>query len=276
VKPFLAMEDATERAADEFQSSGSRQAAACTAQLIVQQAQADAMTGTMSSNQAYYVQNWAIGGFAVAWLKVRPAGGAELGVTPAQNAAVESWMEKVGQQVKDYFEPLHQKGTGSGTSNHFYWAGFAVMAAGISANDRALYDWGIGTYKFGVEQITPDGTLPLEMRRGQRALHYHLFAIAPLVTMAELAYANGEDLYTYSNASIHLLVARTLAGLTDNSYFAAKAGVPQETPDNGVISGSDISWLPPYARRFPNSAIADLLKKVPIKPERYLGGMPPP
>ena len=114
------------------------------------------------------------------------------------------------------------------------------------------------------------------MARGQRALHYHLFAIAPLITIAELASANGEDLYTDSNSSIHLLVARTLAGLTDNSFFAEKSGVAQDTPKDGVINGSDISWLPPYARRFPNPAISDLLAKAAIKPERYLGGMPPP
>ena len=275
-KQYAEVEDAAVRAADEFQASGSRQAAACAAQIVVQQAQADAMTGSMSSNQADYVQNWAIGAFAVVWLKVRPAGQAVLGVTPDQNAAVAAWMNKAGQQVEDYFQQLHEKGASSGRNNHFYWAGFAVMAAGIAADDRPFYDWGIGTYKYGVEQITRDGTLPLEMARGQRALHYHLFAIAPLVTIAELASANGEDLYTYSNASIHLLVARSLAGLTDSSFFAEKSGAPQDTPKDGAVSGSDISWLSPYARRFPNPAITDLLAKFPIKPERYLGGMPPP
>lgn len=275
-KPFLDMEKETERAADEYESSGSREAAACAARLIVQQAQADAMTGNMSSNQAYYVQDWAIGAFAVAWLKVRPAGDAALGIKPAQNAALELWTEKVGRQVEDYFEGLHEKGASSGRNNHFYWAGFAVMSAGIAANDRRLYDWGIGTYKYGVDQIGPDGTLPLEMGRGQRALHYHLFAIAPLVMMAELASANSEDLYTYDNSRIKLLIARTVAGLTDSKFFADRAGAAQDTPDNGVINGSDISWLPPYARRFPDSAFTVLLGRVSIRPEGYLGGMLPP
>ena len=274
--PFLAMESATTHAADEFQSSGSRQAAACVAQILAQQAQDGAMTGSMSSNQAYYVQNWALGAFAVAWLKVRSAGAPTLGITPAQQATVEKWMQKAGGQVEDYFETLHEKGVGSGRNNHFYWAGFAVMSAGIAANNRDLYNWGIGTYQYGIDQIQPDGTLPLEMRRGQRALHYHLFAIAPLVTMAELASANGDDLYAYDDSRIKLLVSRTVAGLTDNSFFAEKSGVPQQTPENGVISGSDISWLPPYAHRFPDPAFTALLNRVSIRPEGYLGGMPPP
>ena len=157
-KQYGEVEDAAVRAADEFQASGSRQAAACAAQIVIQQAQADAMTGSMSSNQAYYVQNWAIGALAVAWLKVRPAGEAALGVTPAQNEAVAAWMKRVGQQVEDYFQQLHEKGASSGRNNHFYWAGFAVMATGIAADDRTFYDWVFGIYKSGVEQITPDGT----------------------------------------------------------------------------------------------------------------------
>ncbi|SPE23391.1 Poly(Beta-D-mannuronate) lyase [Candidatus Sulfotelmatomonas gaucii] len=275
-RPFLAIEEATEHAADNYQSTGSREAAACVAQLLVQQAQANAMTGSMSSNQAYYVQNWAIGALAVVWLKVRPAGAAALGVTPAQTAVLQAWMKTVAGQVEDYFGTEHEKGAGSGRNNHYYWAGFSVMAAGIAANDRSLYDWGAGTYKFGVDQIAPDGTLPLEMARGQRALHYHLFAIAPLVTMAELASANGDDLYAYDDSRIHLLVSRTVDGLADNHFFQEKSGVPQDTPENGVVKGSDISWLPPYARRFPDPAFTALLNRAPAQPEGYLGGMPPP
>jgi poly(beta-D-mannuronate) lyase len=275
-KPFLAIESATERAADSYQSTGSSEAASCAAKILFAQAQANAMTGSMSSNQAYYVQNWAIGALAVAWLKVRPAGVAALGVTPAQTAALQWWMKTVAGQVKDYFEQQHERGAGSGRNNHYYWAGFAAMAAGIAANDRGLYNWGIGTYKFGVDQIQPDGTLPLEMARGRRALHYHLFALAPLVIMAELASANGEDLYAYDNSRIHLLVSRTIAGLTDNKYFEEKAGVAQDTPENGVVKGSDIAWLPAYARRFPDTAITALLSRTPAAADGYLGGLPPP
>jgi poly(beta-D-mannuronate) lyase len=269
------VEDAVEHAADNFQSTGSREAAVCAAQILFAQAQAKSMTGNMSSNQAYYVQNWALGALAVAWLKVRPAGDAALGLTPVQSAAINAWMKTVAGQVEDYFEGLHEKGATSGRNNHLYWAGFAVMAVGIADDDRDLYNWGSGTYTFGVDQIQADGTLDLEMARGQRALHYHLFAIAPLVTMAELAQANGDDLYAYDHSRLHLLVARTIAGLKDNHFFVDKTGVAQDTPKDGVISGADISWLAPYARRFPDPEITALLQAVPTGPDRYLGGLPP-
>lgn len=270
------VEEAVERAADNFQNTGSREAAACAAQILLAQAQAKSMTGNMSSNQAYYVQGWALGAVAVAWLKALPAGDAALGLTPAQSAAIDAWMKTVAGQVEDYFEGLHEKGASSGRNNHFYWAGFAVMAAGIAANDRSLYNWGAGTYKFGVDQIQPDGTLALEMARGQRALHYHLFALAPLVTMAELASANGDDLYAYDNSRLKVLASVSIAGLNDNHFFQEKSGVAQDTPKDGHITPSDIAWLAPYARRFPSPDITALLHGLPAAPDRYLGGLPPP
>ena len=51
-------------AADEFQQSGSREAAACVVHLLGVVAHEDAMTGAMSTNQAYYVQGWTLGGVA--------------------------------------------------------------------------------------------------------------------------------------------------------------------------------------------------------------------
>ncbi len=275
-RQFAAVEDAAERAADEFQNSGSRDAARCAAQILFAQAQVNAMTGNMSSNQAYYVQNWAMGAFGVAWLKARPAGPAALGLSTAQTSALTIWMKTVAGQVRDYFEGMHQKDASSGRNNHYYWAGFAALAAGIAADDHSLYDWGVDTYKFGVDQIQPDGTLPLEMARGQRAVHYHLFALAPLVTMAELASANGDDLYDYDDSRLKLLVNVSVAGLADNHFFAEKAGVAQDTPKDGQISVSDISWIKPYARRFPSPTIATLLAHATIGPDRYLGGLPPP
>ena len=149
------------------------------------------------------------------------------------------------------------------------------MAAGIASDDHKLYDWGVGTYEEGLNRIASDGTLPLEMDRGQRALHYHLFALAPLVTMAELASANGQDLYSYDHSALHALVSRSLAGLVDNHYFTAKAGAEQDTPANGKIKPEDVEWVVPYLRRFPDPQIASLLQRGGVRPYGYLGGLPP-
>ena len=272
---YLQVTHDAEEAADHFQQTGSTQAAACVMKVLEVQAQANAMTGSMSTNQANYMQGWTMGALAITYLKVRTAGPVALGATPEQTAAVQAWMKKVGQQVKDYFQARREKRTNDGQNNHLYWAGFTAMAVGVAVNDRALYDWGVGTYEDGVRLITPDGTLPLEIARGQRALHYHLFALAPLVTMAEIGEANGQDLYAYDHSALHLLVSRSMAGLADNRFFAEKAGAVQDTPEKGGIKSDDVIWVTPYVRRFPDPRISSLLQQGGGKPYDYLGGMPP-
>jgi len=271
---FRGVTDEAEHAADDFQKNGSAAAAACVMQVLETQAVANAMTGSMSSNQANYVQNWTLGALAISYLKVRAAG-PTLGATPEQMHAVQGWMKTVGEQVERWFDERRAKGTTDSQNNHYYWAGFSVMAAGIAANDQRLFDWGVGTFKDGVGRVASDGTLPLEMARGQRALHYHLFALAPLVTMAELGAANEQDLYSYDHNKLHLLVSRSMAGLVDNHYFAAKAGTAQDTPENGKIKSEDVVWVTPYVRRFPDMNIQELLQKGGSHPYGYLGGMPP-
>jgi len=270
-RQFMGVMEEAEHAADEFQRDGSAAAAACVMQVLETQAAANAMTGSMSSNQANYVQNWTLGGLAISYLKVRAASGA----TPEQASAVQVWMKTVGQQVQGWFDGRRAKNTTDSQNNHYYWAGFSVMAAGIAVDDQKLYDWGVGTYKAGVDRIAPDGTLPLEMARGQRALHYHLFALAPLVTMAEMGEANGQDLYSYDHNMLHMLVSRAMAGLVDNRYFAAKAGTEQDTPEGEKIKSEDVIWVTPYVRRFPDMNIQALLQRGGSHSYAYLGGMPP-
>jgi poly(beta-D-mannuronate) lyase len=229
------------------------------------------MTGSMSTNQAAYVQNWTLGGLAVAYLKARPSG-----VASAQDdAAISAWMVKVGRQVEGYFEPRRQRQTTDGRNNHLYWAGFAAIAAATVGNDHPLFDWGLSTYWDGVHFIQPDGTLPLEMARGQRALHYHLFAIAPLMMLAEFGEDNGLPMYAANHGAYHLLAHRCLAGLGDNSYFAMKAGAKQDTPEGGKVKPNDIAWAVPYARRFPDVTISGMIRAAGVQPWDYLGGMPP-
>ena len=260
-----------EKAADKFQATGNIEAANCVLNVLSAQAAAHAMTGVMSSNQAFYVQNWTLGALAVSWLKVRSANPG----TDAQRTAVLGWMKSVAMQTRAYFTERHMKNTKDGTNNHYYWAGFAVMATGIGTNDRSLYDWGKGTFEYAASSVQADGTLPLEMDRGQRALHYHLFALAPIIMMAEFGEANGQDMYASHDRAVQHLVTRSTDGLLNNQYFAEKAGVPQDTPEKGGIKSNDIAVLAPYLKRFPDPKITILFDSVKLRPYSYLGGLPP-
>jgi poly(beta-D-mannuronate) lyase len=111
------------------------------------------------------------------------------------------------------------------------------------------------------------------MARGQRALHYHLYALAPLVMIAEFGEANGMNLYARSDGAIHRLADVSIAGLANPELFSKATGVPQEVPTRP--SGDQIGWAPPYEQRFPNPQLARLIANAPTLSVHYLGGLPP-
>ncbi len=257
-------------AADAYRTTGSRDAAECAMLHMEAAAKDGVLTGKMSSNQAYYVQGWVIGAIAIAYLKVRDSGL----IHADQKHDILPWMVKVVQQTVNYYDIRQQKETGDSRNNHLYWAGVEISAAGIAANDRKLFDWGMNAYRAGVAKIEPDGSLPLEMRRGQRALHYHLFAVSPLVYLAEFGEDNGLNLYAEHNYAIKKLAVLSTQGLVDNSFFVKAAGIAQDAP-KGPPTAEEISWAKIYVARFPDPAISKLLAQAPSLSYMYLGGLPP-
>jgi poly(beta-D-mannuronate) lyase len=257
-------------AADAYRTTGSRQAAECALEHMEAAAKDGVFTGKMSSNQAYYVQGWTIGAIAIAYLKIRDSGF----VTPEQQQEILQWITKVVSQSQQYFEAHRKEAKGDAVNNHLYWAGVEVAAAGIAANDRSLFNWGIATYHVGIAQIQPDGSLPQEMRRGQRALHYHLYALAPLVYLAEFGEVNGLHLYAEHDYAIKKLVDLCTHGLEDNSFFVKATGIAQDTP-NGPPAAEQISWAKVYLARYPNPELSKLLSQAKSLSYMYLGGLPP-
>lgn len=251
-------------AADDYRTTGSLQAAQCAMSRIASMAQDKSLSGKMSSGQAYYVQGWVVGAIAIAYLKVRDAGVA----TPEQTASIARWLQSVGEQTMGYYD-AHE----GSKNNHLYWAGVELAAIGVAADNRVDFDWAVAAYNIGVGQIQPNGMLPLELARGSKALHYHLYALAPLVLLAEFGEANNLDLYARDNGALHRLVSVSIAGLSNPAPLERATGVKQEVPK--VATGDEIGWAPPYARRFPNPALERLIKAAPSLSVYYLGGLPP-
>lgn len=257
-------------AADTFRATGSRQAAECVLTLVKTAAVDKALTGVMSSSQAYFVQGWVTGALAIAVLKVRGSGI----IDHAGAKLITDWMKTVSQQTMDFYDKRDAAAPGGNGNNHLYWAGVQVGAVGIAANDRKLLDWAVAAYRNGIRQITPEGTLPEEMRRGQRALHYHLYAASPLTYIAEFGEDNGVHLYSEDDGALKKLVDRSIAGLDGSGYFDKATGIKQDLPD-GAPSAEAIGWAKVYVHRFPDPAISALLAKAPSLGYMYLGGLPP-
>ena len=254
-------------AADAYRTTGSLAAARCAVEHMEANARGRALTGKMSSNQAYYVQGWVLGAEAIAYLKVRDAGV----ITPAQAAVILPWMKDVSRQARAYYDAKKAKDAAS-LNNHYYWAAVELAAVGIAADDRSDFNWAIKAAQTGIAAIRPDGTLPREMARGKRALHYHLYAAGPLVMLAEFGLPNGIDLYAKDDGALKHLVRVATAGMLDPSLFEKGAGIKQEVQSP---SAEAIGWAEPFNRRFPDPTITKLLGESHNLSYMYLGGLPP-
>ncbi|WP_256941380.1 MULTISPECIES: alginate lyase family protein [Burkholderia] len=64
---------------------------------------------------------------------------------------------------------------------------FAVgTLVGTVTDNASLIDSGLPRVREGIRDIRPDGSLEREVKRGDRALHDHTFALPPRVFAAEL------------------------------------------------------------------------------------------
>lgn len=259
--------DVVVAAADGFRKTGSAEAARCVIAHLDALAAQSALTGKMSSSQAYFVQGWVSGAWAIAYLKVD--GGSR--ATDEQRARILPWLQTLSEITKNYYDA---RGEQNGEAqNHFYWAAVQLAATGIAVNSAHDFDWAMQHAKVGIDAIASDGTLAEEMRRGKRALHYHLYAASPLVMLAEFGLPNGVDLYAENHAALKQLVVVSTHGLVDASLFAQRTGIPQERP--AQLSAEAIGWAEPYNHRFPDPVITKLLQEAPDHSYMYLGGLPP-
>ena len=266
--PVKAATTAIVKQADQYRTTGSRAAAICTVSLLDAMAKANALGGHMSSSQAYYVQGWLAGSLAFAYLKVRESGVER----PEQSEAIAAWLARLGASTRDWYDAaLARKPEGN---NHLYWAGLELCAISAVTGDRKDFNWCLATYRNGVQQIAADGTLPLEMARGERALHYHLYALAPLVLIAEFGEDNGVPLYAEDHHALERLVHTAVAGLADAAPFVQRTGVTQEIESHP--GGDALAWAPPYLARFPNSTLERYVAQAPTLFSLYLGGLPAP
>lgn len=222
---------------------GQTAAAGCALKWMLRWADADALTGPANMT-GKAVRKWALAATAFSLLKLRDAPG----LPPPDLARVNEWLERVAALVI----AEHQHIPAKKLNNHYYWAAAAVGATGIAINDRALFDWSMSAYRRSVSDIDEDGVLPRELARRSRALSYHLYALQPLVMLAEMGRVNGIDLYGEGDCSLCRLVDRISSALADPAFFEKLTGAPQHLPSADDRHG--MVWLPLLAQACPDDA----------------------
>jgi poly(beta-D-mannuronate) lyase len=190
------------------------------------------------------------------------------------------------EQIEEWLDRLvWRRGSGrerdpnltSSQNNHRYLSDSVTMAWGILRGNDDWFRAGIESYLAALEQMRPDGSLPLETARGSRALFYQRHAIASLVAIAEMAAAQGYDLYRIEGPegqSIHRAIAFLLDGIDQTSLvwrYARENDNPRsyrnyKVQDLGFMTERGhgrhyMAWTEPYLARFPEAENAERLRQ---------------
>lgn len=200
--------------ANQCVSHGDKRYPQCLLDQLALWAAADALTAHTidprlgASNQAWFQSEWTIAAAALALSQVvhEPA------LDAARLDSAIAWLHRAWLEQISY-----AGGPATCCNNHAYWRGLQATLEGVLANDQTLFRWGLGRYALAIDHLVAvgdDAQWPLEMARKELALHYHNFALLPLVLMAEIAPQQGLELYAYQAAGRDLhsavrLVAKT-------------------------------------------------------------------
>lgn len=241
---------------------GQPEAAGCALGWMLRWAQKDALTG-QANMTGKAVRKWALAATAFSLLKIRDAPG----LSSRDLAMVNQWLERVASLVIGE----HQHLPARKLNNHYYWAATAVGATGIAIDDRGLFNWAMSAYRRSVQDIDEEGVLPRELARRSRALSYHLYALQPLVMLAEMGRVNGIDLYAERDCALCRLVDRVSSGLKEPTYFERLTGARQQM--NDANEGHGMVWLPLLAQACPNDMrLRALVERYQPFRGRRLGG----
>lgn len=225
VKPIDTFLDAVAHDASNYRAAPDKalDGAQCGLSWMMSWANARALLGKMTSNQSYYQRKWTLSGLALSYAKLKPA------ASDTQRQVIETWLKLLADATI-----AHSDAYTGARNNHYYWEGLAVTAVGAVTGDARYLKWGRKVFDDAMSHVAADGSLPREMERAGKALHYHLFAVTPLVMMASVL-----DVHS---PKLGRLVSFTLDGVADPSTIEAKTGFVQERPNE------PISWKVIYDR----------------------------
>jgi poly(beta-D-mannuronate) lyase len=234
---------------------------ACTMDLLDSWAEADALMGPIAGYQGYYERSWAGTDFALVVLRL-PAHVRD--ANPGRLTSINKWLVHMAVATRDADAINHLH------NNLVYWAGLNLVAIGTVANQPDLIDAGLTRTREGIHDIGPNGALEREVKRGDRALHYHTFALIPLVFTAELARQHHVDLYQENDHAIARLAGLVTQAVIDPSSFAKVTPIRQQLFP--WTFQDELSWMEPYYARTKDPRLPGLIASRRPLSEWRLGG----
>jgi poly(beta-D-mannuronate) lyase len=258
--PLQRFEDCVTGLAHLYVITGKDSYVECLAKVLSEWAEKDSLLWfdyQGNSKQAWFEIEWTTASAGLAYSIVR----GNISLRPEERIKIEGWLNKVAKRQISY-----QGGPTSCCNNHAYWRGLEAVIVGVVTNDNHLFRFGIKKYISAIRAMNEDGSFPLEMGRGERAIHYQNFAILPLVYIAEIAARQGYDLYGLSinGRDLYLAINFLMRCIEDHDVVKRYTNKMQDT--SFITRKGPLNWMEPYIRRFKNKEIEAFLERQGQRP----------
>ncbi|MDF7760607.1 mannuronate-specific alginate lyase [Kosakonia cowanii] len=247
--------------------SGDTREVSCLVTALNRWATAGALLGEARNHTGKSMRKWALATFSSGWLQLQFSKSHPLSAWPEQTQNITRWLGEMGDLTASEWRdlPLNK------VNNHSYWAAWALMATSVATGRQDLFDQSLTIYRTALQQIDAEGFLPNELRRRQRALAYHNYALQPLVMIALFARANGVDTLKENSTALPRLATQVIAGLDNPQPFTERSGAAQDIAF--LQHPANLAWLEAWCQLADcDNALRTRLANLRPLQNRRLGG----
>ena len=185
-----------------------------------------------------------------------------------EDKIIKDWFKKIVKKNKHlmydmtYKDGTQARGVPKRAHNHALSSAISHMQLGVLLNDNKLFKKAFKNYEATIRYQRKDGSLPIETRRGGRAMFYQARAMNALSVIAIIAENQGYNIwdYEYKGKNFHNIV-KFFIDFTENNEIVFKYAKEMKAPgpaknykmqDLDGRQGSNWGWLYAYATRFPD------------------------
>ena len=199
-----------------------------------------------------------------------------ISIPQEEDRIIKNWFKKIVKKNQHLlYGKTYDYGGASGTPkrahNHALSSAVAHMQLGILIDNDKEFKKAFRNYESAIKHQRKDGSLPIEVRRGGRAMFYQGRAMNALAVIAIIAEHQGYNIWEldFKGKNYHNLV-KFFIDFTENNEIVFKYAKENRFPgpaknykvqDLKSNSGSNWGWLYAYASRFPDHENIQRLKK---------------
>ena len=199
-----------------------------------------------------------------------------ISVPEEEDRIIKDWFKKIVKKNQHLlYDKTYDYGGASGTPkrahNHALSSAVAHMQLGILIDSDKEFKKAFRNYEAAIRYQRKDGSMPIETRRGGRAMFYQARAMTALTTIAIIAENQGYNIWDYEHKgkNFHNIV-KFFIDFTENNEIVFKYAKEMKAPgpakdykrqDLDGSSSSNWGWLYAYASRFPNHENIQRLKQ---------------